>query len=98
VGGEEGTAVAYDPALPLVIDPTLAWASLLGGSSTEWTFDVAVTPGSLTPSFGSLTPARPGCCPVELLSSTIIYMEVLFCGLHEDQREALLSVHGSVQR
>jgi hypothetical protein len=34
---------AYDPTLPLVIDPVLAWASLLGGTSTEWTFDVAVT-------------------------------------------------------
>jgi hypothetical protein len=41
VGFEVG---AYDRALPLVIDPVLAWASLLGGSSTEWTFDVAVTP------------------------------------------------------
>src|SRR5215203_4574327 len=41
VGFEVG---AYDPKLPLVIDPVLAWASLLGGSSTEWAFDVAVTP------------------------------------------------------
>jgi len=41
VGFEVG---AYDPSLPLVIDPPLVWASLLGGSSTEWTLDVDVTP------------------------------------------------------
>lgn len=35
---------AYDPALPLVIDPQLVWSSYLGGTSSEWAFDVAVTP------------------------------------------------------
>jgi beta-propeller repeat-containing protein len=35
---------AYDPAQPLVIDPQLVWASYLGGESTEWALDVAVTP------------------------------------------------------
>lgn len=44
-GGTVGFEVgAYDPTRALVIDPTLAWASLLGGSSTEWALDVAVTP------------------------------------------------------
>ncbi|HSK76630.1 MAG TPA: SBBP repeat-containing protein [Thermoanaerobaculia bacterium] len=44
-GGAVGFRVgAYDPALPLVIDPQLVWASYLGGTSSEWAFDVAVTP------------------------------------------------------
>ncbi|HKV11618.1 MAG TPA: SBBP repeat-containing protein [Thermoanaerobaculia bacterium] len=41
VGFEVG---AYDRALPLVIDPTVVWASLLGGNDIEWAYDVAVTP------------------------------------------------------
>jgi Beta-propeller repeat len=41
VGFEVG---AYDPALPLVIDPQVVWASLLGGNDIEWAYDVAVTP------------------------------------------------------
>ncbi|RPH54050.1 hypothetical protein EHM82_07450, partial [bacterium] len=40
VGFEVG---AYDPSLPLVIDPVLVWASLLGGNSSDWANDVAVT-------------------------------------------------------
>ena len=35
---------AYDAARPLVIDPQLVWASLLGGSGFEFVNDVAVTP------------------------------------------------------
>ena len=33
---------AYDPALPLVIDPTLVYSSYLGGNSTDVAKDVAV--------------------------------------------------------
>lgn len=40
VGFEVG---AYDPSLPLVIDPVVVWASLLGGDGREWANDVAVT-------------------------------------------------------
>jgi Beta-propeller repeat len=41
VGFEVG---AYDRSLPLVIDPMVVWASLLGGNDIEWAYDVAVTP------------------------------------------------------
>lgn len=32
----------YDPAMPLVIDPSLEYSGYLGGSNTETTYDVAV--------------------------------------------------------
>jgi hypothetical protein len=74
----EGFAVgfevrAYDPALPLVIDPTLAWASLLGGSSTEWTFDVAVTPNGQAYACGytysTNFPTRPSATDPDLVNA-----------------------------
>ena len=33
---------AYDPAVPLVIDPTLTYASYLGGNSADYAYDVTV--------------------------------------------------------
>lgn len=64
---------AYDPRLPLVIDPTLAWASLLGGSSTEWTFDVAVTPNGQAYACGYTNstnfPTRPAAADPDLVDA-----------------------------
>lgn len=36
------TLAAYDPGLPLVIDPTLAYSTYLGGTGLDSAFDVAV--------------------------------------------------------
>jgi hypothetical protein len=35
---------AYDPAYPLIIDPTLTYATYLGGSSADYAYDLAVDP------------------------------------------------------
>ncbi len=35
---------AYDTTRPLVIDPQVTWATLLGGSSSDFAYGVAVTP------------------------------------------------------
>lgn len=42
-GGQVGFAIgAYDPSLPLVIDPVLVYSTYLGGSGTDSALDVAV--------------------------------------------------------
>ena len=70
VGFEVG---AYDPALPLVIDPPLVWASLLGGSSTEWTLDVDVTPNGQAYACGYTSstnfPTRPTAADPDLVDA-----------------------------
>jgi hypothetical protein len=58
---------AYDPAHPLVIDPTLAYSSYLGGNGPDYAYDIAVdvqgnfyvTGGTVSTDFPLANPVQP---------------------------------------
>jgi hypothetical protein len=63
--GKIGFAIqAYDPAQPLVIDPTVFWSTYLGGSQEDWSLDMFVTPAGFTLTAGYTNspnyPVSPG--------------------------------------